>query len=79
MDTILKTLIFDGKISLSILETTDIVNQAIKYHNLTPLTAATLGRTMTASLFMASNLKNDGDKLSVSVCGDGVGGALSYV
>ncbi len=74
MDTILKTLIFDGKISLSILETTDIVNQAIKYHNLTPLTAATLGRTMTASLFMASNLKNDGDKLSVSVCGDGVGG-----
>ena len=74
MDKIYKTLLFDGKISLCIMETTDIVNQAIEYHNLTPLTAATLGRTMTASLFMASNLKNEGDKLSVSVCGDGVGG-----
>ena len=74
MDVILKTLLFDGKISLSILETTDIVNKAIEYHKLTPLTAATLGRTMTASLFMASNLKNDGDKLSVTVNGDGVGG-----
>lgn len=74
MGKIYKTLLFDGKISLSVLETTDIVNEAIKFHKLTPLTAATLGRTMTASLFMASNLKNEGDKLSVSVCGDGVGG-----
>ena len=74
MGKVYKTLLFDGKISLSVLETTDIVNQAIKFHKLTPLTAATLGRTMTASLFMASNLKNAGDKLSVSVCGDGVGG-----
>ncbi len=74
MGTIYKTLLFDGKISLSILETTDIVNEAIKFHKLTPLTSATLGRAMTASLFMASNLKNEGDKLSVSVCGDGVGG-----
>ncbi len=74
MGKVYKTLIFDGMISLSVLETTDIVNEAIKFHKLTPLTAATLGRTMTASLFMASNLKNEGDKLSVSVCGDGVGG-----
>ena len=76
MDKIYKTLLFDGKISLAILETTDIVNKAIKYHKLTPVTAAALGRTMTASLFMASNLKNEGDKLSVSVCGDGEGGHI---
>lgn len=74
MGKIYKTLLFDGKISLAIIESTDIVNEAIKYHNLTPLTAATLGRTMTASVFMASNLKNKSDRLSVSVCGDGVGG-----
>lgn len=74
MDTVLKTLLFDGKISLTIIESTSIVNKAIKYHGLTPLTAAALGRTMTAGVFMASNLKNKGDKLSITVSGDGVGG-----
>lgn len=74
MGKIYKTLLFDGKISLAIIESTDIVNKAIEYHNLTPLTSATLGRAMTASIFMASNLKNKSDRLSVSIYGDGVGG-----
>ncbi len=74
MDKIYKTLLYDGKISLALIDSTEIVNKAINYHKLTPLTAATLGRTMTASLFMASNLKNPTDKLSVTVSGDGVGG-----
>lgn len=74
MGAIYKTLIFDGKISLSVIESTDIVNSAIKYHNLTPLTAAALGRTMTATVFMSSNFKNDCDKMSVTISGDGVGG-----
>ena len=74
MGKIYKTLILNGFISLTIIESTDIVNKAIKYHGLTPLTAATLGRTMCASLFMASNLKNKGDRMSVTVSGDGVGG-----
>lgn len=76
MGKILKTLIFNNSISLAVLDTTDIVNKAIEIHNLTPLTAAALGRTMTASLFMASNLKNDGDKLSVTISGNGVGGHI---
>ena len=76
MGKIYKTLILNGHVSLSIIESTDIVNQAIKYHGLTPLTAAALGRTMCASLFMASNLKNKGDKMSVTVSGDGVGGHI---
>ena len=76
MGKIFKTLIFDGKISLTILQTTDIVNKAIKFHNLSPLTSATLGRTMTASIFMASFMKNASDRLSVTIKGDGVGGAI---
>ena len=76
MGKIYKTLILNNSISLAILDTTDIVNEAIEIHNLTPLTAAALGRTMTASLFMASNLKNDGDKLSVTISGNGVGGHI---
>ena len=76
MGAIYKTLIMDGKISLSVIESTDIVNSAIKYHNLTPLTAAALGRTMTATVFMSSNFKNECDKMSVTISGDGVGGHI---
>ena len=76
MGRALKTLIYDNQISLTLLDTTDIVQQAIDYHGLTPLTAASLGRTLTACTFMATGLKNDGDKLSVTVKGDGVGGSI---
>lgn len=77
MNKLLKSLIFNGEMSLSVLDTTEMVNDAIKTHNLTPLTAAALGRTMTACTFMASNLKNDGDRLYVVVAGDGVGGKIT--
>ncbi|MBP5177119.1 MAG: Hsp33 family molecular chaperone HslO, partial [Clostridia bacterium] len=74
MGRLLKTLIFDDEISLSLLDTTDVVNEAIKIHKLSPLAAAALGRTMTAVAFLASNLKNASDNLSVTIVGDGVGG-----
>ena len=77
MNKLLKTLIFDGQLSLSVLDTTEMVNDAIKIHGLSATAAAALGRTLTVSTFMASNLKNDGDKLSVVVAGDGVGGKIT--
>lgn len=77
MNKLLKGLIYNDNLTLSVLDTTEMVNKAIKIHNLTPLTAAALGRTLTVSAFMASNLKNDGDKLSVVVAGDGVGGKIT--
>ena len=77
MNKLLKSLIFNDQISLSVLDTTDMVNDAIKIHNLTPLTAAALGRTLTVCTFMSSNLKNKSDKLSVTVAGDGVGGKIT--
>jgi len=77
LNKLLKGLIYNDNLTLSVLDTTEMVNKAIKIHNLTPLTAAALGRTLTVSTFMASNLKNDGDKLSVVVAGDGVGGKIT--
>lgn len=77
MNKLLKGLIYNDSISLSVLETTDMVNEGIKLHNLTPLTAAALGRTLTVCTFMSSELKNDTDKLSVTVKGDGVGGKIT--
>ena len=76
MNIIKKTLIYDDQLSLAILDTTDMVNDAIKIHNLSPLSAAALGRAMTITTFMASGLKNATDKLSVTIKGDGIGGEI---
>ena len=70
-------MIFGDELSLSVLDTTDMVNEAIRIHNLTPTTAAALGRTLTICTFMSSNLKNKTDKLSVTINGDGVGGKIT--
>lgn len=77
MNKLLKTLAFDDQISVSVLETTEMVNQAIKIHKLSPVCAAALGRTMTASTFMASGLKNENDKLTVVIKGDGPCGKIT--
>lgn len=76
MGKIYKTLIYDGQISLSVLDTTDVVNKAIELHGLTPLCAAGLGRALTVASFMATSLKDENEKLSVTIDGDGVGGKI---
>lgn len=77
MGTLLKTLVLGGEISVSVLDITDMVNEAIKIHKLSPVAAAAFGRTMTACTFMSSGLKNKEDKLYVNVKGDGVGGRIT--
>jgi len=76
MGKIYKGLAFDGQVSVSIIDSTDIVEEAIRLHSLSPLAAAALGRAMTAVCFMATNLKNADDNLSVTIDGDGVGGQI---
>lgn len=76
MGKIYKTLIFDGQISLSVLDTTDVVNEAIRLHKLTPVCAAALGRTLTVTAFMASQLKGADERLSVTINGNGAGGKI---
>ena len=66
-------MIFGGELSLCLMDTTEMVNRAIEIHKLSPLSAAALGRSLTAATFMASTLKNESDILSVTISGDGVG------
>ena len=55
--------------------TTDLVNEAIRRHQCTPVASAALGRTMTGALLMAANLKNK-EALTVSFAGDGPLGSI---
>ena len=71
-----RALVFDGRVSLAVLDSTAIVNEAIRRHHLTPVAAAALGRTMTAAVYLAGWLKDEGSSLSVSVDGGGAGGKI---
>ena len=77
MNKLLKTLILENQLTLAVLDTTEMVNDAIKIHKLSPVCAAALGRALTVSTFMSSNLKNEIDKLSVTIAGNGVGGKIT--
>lgn len=50
---------------------TDMVEEARKIHNTTPLATAALGRVLTGAGLMALMMKNDSDKLTVQFKGDG--------
>ncbi len=71
-----RALVFDGRVSLAVIDSTAIVNEAIRRHHLTPVAAAALGRTMTATVYLAGWLKDVGSSLSVSVDGGGAGGKI---
>lgn len=75
-DIILRGLVFDGEVSLAVADTTALVNEAIRIHGLSPLSAAALGRTLTVAAYMCSSLKTEGSALSVTVKGNGTGGAI---
>ena len=74
---IYKTLVCNGEISLAVLDTTALVNEVIKRHRLTPVTAAAMGRTMTATAYLCSWLKAEESTLHVTISGDGAGGKIS--
>ena len=76
-DAILRALVFDGEVSLAVADTTALVNEAIRIHKLSPLSAAALGRTLTVAAYMCSSLKDERGALSVTIKGDGVGGTIS--
>lgn len=75
-NVIYKTLIWDDQVSLAVLDTTALVNEAIRRHALTPVAAAALGRTMSATAYLCSWLKAAESSLSVTIKGNGAGGKI---
>ncbi len=75
-DVILRGLVFDGEVSLAVVDATRLVNEAIRIHDLSALSAAALGRTLIVASYLCSALKEERGALSVTVKGGGVGGNL---
>lgn len=68
---IIKALIFGGNARIAAIDNTEMVNELIKIHNLSPLAAAALGRSMTVGAYISSNFKNINNKFNMIIDGKG--------
>ena len=77
MDKIQKFLAYNGKIDIICVETTELVEEARKIHDLSPLATATLGRVLTMASLMASGFKAEVESLTLQIKGNGPIGPIT--
>lgn len=70
-DKIIKLLAHHGKISVMCVDTTKLVEEARKIHDLSPVATAAFGRMLTMTVMMGAEMKNGKDKLTVQIKGNG--------
>ncbi len=78
-DCIIRATAADGYIRAFAAITTDLVRTAQKTHGLYPVASAALGRTMTAAVMMAMDMKDEGHTLSIILRGGGPIGNVAVV
>ena len=76
MANLLRTLVYGGQISLTLADTTAMVREAIKLHNLSRSSATVLGKSLSLMTFMSACLKGEKGEISLSVKTDGAGGDI---
>lgn len=66
----------DGSARILVINSGEMVNDAIRLHNLSPTAAAALGRTLSAASMIGVMLKNATDSATLTFAGDGVCGKI---
>ena len=71
MNNLLRTLVYNGQVSLTLADTTQTVKKAIELHRLSPASAYVFGKALSAMTYMSACLKETTGEISLSVRGDG--------
>lgn len=75
-NNVLRTLIMDEEVSLTLADTTAIVKESVKKHGLNKNSTLALGKTLSVMTFMSACLKSEAGEISLSVRSDGKGGGI---
>ncbi|MCI5892233.1 MAG: Hsp33 family molecular chaperone HslO [Clostridiales bacterium] len=78
-DKLAKAITKDGYLRIYAVDATETVNAAQRYHSLSPVCSAALGRLLAAGLMMGGMLKGDDPTLTLQIKGDGPIGMLVAV
>jgi molecular chaperone Hsp33 len=70
-DRLIRALTADGRVRVVGVNITQSLNEAHRRHQLSPVATAALGRTMSASLLLASNMKQPQARVNLRIAGDG--------
>ncbi len=71
MNNVIRTLIFDAQVSLTIANTTEIVEIGKNKHHLSKTSAIVFGRALSAMTYMSACLKQETGEISLSIKSDG--------
>lgn len=69
-DRLIKGITEDGNFKISVVKTTDVIREARERHHLSVLNTVLLGRAMTATMLLASELKKE-ERVQLRMDGDG--------
>ena len=79
MNEIKKYLACEGRVNIICAETTELVEEARKIHDLSPVATAALGRLLTIGSIMGSNLKDEDESITLQIKGNGALGKLTCI
>ncbi len=77
MKNLLRTLVYNGQVSLTLADTTALVTEGARLHALSGTSAYLFGKALSAMTFMSACLKGDAGEISLSLKTDGVGGEIA--